>query len=150
MNGKGKKFDSKGMLIEEGKFAGGVLIKNLWITISISSISFRNNICWKRIVLSFLLNQQIKNKIENIYLFFYFSEKFLFKMQDFKNLFIIILRNNKYLFLQKIYLKFIKLFFWVSEGFYEKTFQKKKIRILEIWSAIASLDFLNLRPAKTE
>jgi len=29
MNGKGKKFDSKGMLIEEGKFAGGVLIKNL-------------------------------------------------------------------------------------------------------------------------
>jgi len=28
MNGKGKKFDSKGKLIEAGMFSGGVLIKN--------------------------------------------------------------------------------------------------------------------------
>ena len=28
INGKGKKFNSKGKLIEEGKFAGGLLFKN--------------------------------------------------------------------------------------------------------------------------
>ena len=40
INGKGKKFNSKGKLIEEGTFADGVLIKDFWITISISSYYF--------------------------------------------------------------------------------------------------------------
>jgi len=40
INGKGKKFDSKGKLIEEGIFAEGVLIKNFWITMSISCYYF--------------------------------------------------------------------------------------------------------------
>ena len=40
INGKGKKFNSKGELIEEGNFADGVLIKNSWITINISSYYF--------------------------------------------------------------------------------------------------------------
>ena len=40
INGKGKKFDSKEKLIEEGIFAEGVLIKHFWITIHISSYYF--------------------------------------------------------------------------------------------------------------
>jgi len=40
INGKGNKFNSKGQLIEEGKFIEGVLIKDFWKTISISCYYF--------------------------------------------------------------------------------------------------------------
>ena len=40
INENGKKFDTKGKLIEEGIFGGRLIIKNIWITIAISSYYF--------------------------------------------------------------------------------------------------------------